>query len=328
MWKDEYVKLAFPLRYEELQIEQAQALKYQHIPQYLYRYRNFTSYNIENFKNGIEWQSYPSEFNDPYDSLLTISLESFKKSMYDKNFNNMIESYKKANIEFSLQELQEVKSSINPRIALTEIILNRNPQLAKKPESINQMAILLDKSLEMEYEKIADTFRDSFNKGYLVVCFSEKKDDILMWSHYAENHTGYCIEYDFKSLDPSHPRIRLLEPVIYGENFFDATTYYINALSGNRDFNNLYGIYPTISKSTQWAHEKEWRTVFPWGPGISKDDLEKRRIFMPLPKRVLLGAKISEENKKLIMVIAKDKNIPVYQMILDRNGFKLIEESV
>ncbi len=29
-----------------------------------------------------------------------------------------------------------------------------------------------------------------------VICFSERSDSLLMWSHYADNHNGICIEFD------------------------------------------------------------------------------------------------------------------------------------
>ncbi len=29
-----------------------------------------------------------------------------------------------------------------------------------------------------------------------VICFSSNYDNILMWSHYANNHKGICIEFD------------------------------------------------------------------------------------------------------------------------------------
>lgn len=45
-----------------------------------------------------------------------------------------------------------------------------------------------------------------------VVCLSEVYDSMLMWSHYAQNHTGYCIEYDFEENDMFY---RHLYPVIY-----------------------------------------------------------------------------------------------------------------
>lgn len=34
------------------------------------------------------------------------------------------------------------------------------------------------------------------SKKSRLCCFSESRDDVLMWSHYAASHTGICIEFD------------------------------------------------------------------------------------------------------------------------------------
>jgi hypothetical protein len=34
---------------------------------------------------------------------------------------------------------------------------------------------------------------------------SEVSDSILMWSHYADNHRGFCVEYGLRGLASEHP---------------------------------------------------------------------------------------------------------------------------
>src|SRR5260221_11935201 len=41
------------------------------------------------------------------------------------------------------------------------------------------------------------TVYDSFKKSLCVCCFSKNMNEILMWSHYADNHKGVCLEWDF-----------------------------------------------------------------------------------------------------------------------------------
>lgn len=48
-----------------------------------------------------------------------------------------------------------------------------------------------EKSLDLLYQAVCDQL-DKFG----VCCFSKKKNDILMWSHYSEKHTGACIGFD------------------------------------------------------------------------------------------------------------------------------------
>ena len=43
-------------------------------------------------------------------------------------------------------------------------------------------------------------FIENFKKETLrISCFSSRLDSIVMWSHYASNHTGYCVEYNLKN---------------------------------------------------------------------------------------------------------------------------------
>lgn len=72
MWIDDFVSLNFPTDPKLIRFKEAQELKFQHIPNALYRYRTIRDYNIKNLKNGIEWMSYPKDFNDPFDAGLNI----------------------------------------------------------------------------------------------------------------------------------------------------------------------------------------------------------------------------------------------------------------
>ncbi|MCL2367639.1 MAG: hypothetical protein FWC72_01460, partial [Oscillospiraceae bacterium] len=47
---------------------------------------------------------------------------------------------------------------------------------------------------EMTMRNIA--FYDSMRKNMGVICFSEVKNSILMWSHYADFHKGFSVGYD------------------------------------------------------------------------------------------------------------------------------------
>ena len=41
---------------------------------------------------------------------------------------------------------------------------------------------------------------DMFLRNYPnIACFSESKDSPTMWAHYADNHKGFVLEYDFKN---------------------------------------------------------------------------------------------------------------------------------
>ena len=80
-------------------------------------------------------------------------------------------------------------------------------------------------------------------KSIHVACFSETKESILMWSHYADNHKGFCVEYDFKELGISNPFARFIFPVIYTDTIFDMKDYLPDSNKEFDDLKKLYG-YP------------------------------------------------------------------------------------
>src|SRR5688572_21539252 len=88
-----------------------------------------------------------------------------------------------------------------------------------------------------------------------VCCLTEICDDILMWSHYAAQHTGVCI-----GIRPDRIASKLFRPVEYSEvvPLLDAWEY-IRGSAGT--FVKL-----GLTKASHWSYEKEWRTVDRAGP--------------------------------------------------------------
>ncbi|WP_430929638.1 DUF2971 domain-containing protein [Lysinibacillus capsici] len=63
-----------------------------------------------------------------------------------------------------------------------------------------------------------------FKKEY-ASCFSEEPLSILMWSHYAENNKGICLEYNFSYLEIHSYIIYDIHPVRYTDRIIDLTFY-------------------------------------------------------------------------------------------------------
>ena len=124
-----------------------------------------------------------------------------------------------------------------------------------------------------------------------IVCFSEIRDSILMWAHYADKHEGVCIgfypEIMFKFFQEFFQGKGIqceLGRVCYSDNF--------PCWEPGETRNN-----PLFSKAFDWKYEKEWRF-------IATDCAE---IFLRFPQRifssVIFGANILEEKKNRIIKI-------------------------
>lgn len=107
-------------------------------------------------------------------------------------------------------------------------------------------ALLLNRSQEI-LQKHAQEFLDQ--RG--VACFSEVNDDLLMWSHYADRYTGYCLGFNTQ-YDP----FSRIQPVEYSDAMPE-----IDAVSSmiRNEYSEMLKLF--LTKSSSWAYEREWRCM-------------------------------------------------------------------
>jgi hypothetical protein len=87
-------------------------------------------------------------------------------------------------------------------------------------------------------------------------------DSVIMWSHYADHHKGFCIEYDLEPLKPEHPFRHNLYPVAYSENLYDLRPYAEQLVAKNREeFHTMYPLLAMLHKFDGWSYEHEWRLI-------------------------------------------------------------------
>lgn len=143
-----------------------------------------------------------------------------------------------------------------------------------------------------------------------VCCLAETHSQILMWSHYADQHRGVCI-----ALDPR----RLLDgqslplPVHYAD---DRPTY--NPLESRTD-GLLDGV---MIKASTWAYEKEWRIVI--------GDPAVKRYGSGAVTGVYLGCRVSTDDLEYVVELATRQRppVPVFQATPSETAFALNFEQV
>jgi len=300
-WTDTFIKRLYPMYKKDLDIENAYLLKYKNLPYSLFKYREVNKFSINNLLNDSVWLLNPTEFNDPYDSSFTYDFTSYGV----KNVDKFLSNYSTA--EFSKKEIQRIKQC-EDSFQEMNLIIRENA----KPEE----KIMLDKIGKLLLSKMQKNLYQDFNiqikNSFRICSFSTINTSLLMWGHYAKNHTGFCIEYDTGSLEYNSLQ-RQLYPIIYTDTLFDTTKYQNIDL---KDMNNLHLMLSALYKSKEWQYEKEWRLIIHGGINIENH-------IMPKPKAIYLGSQINNDNKEELVKIAKYKNIPIFQMELDSNKFKL-----
>ena len=143
---------------------------------------------------------------------------------------------------------------------------------------------VLENNVEHTESQIRDFLCDAFRRKAGLCTLSEKKDDILMWSHYADSHKGICIEFEPRT----SAQIEWFEnavPVRYQSNF-PANDFY------KRSATEADAIAAMATKSVQWAYEKEWRLL--------RGEPGPYALPQGVISGVVLGYAISDEHRKLV----------------------------
>jgi len=129
-------------------------------------------------------------------------------------------------------------------------------------------------------------------KQYRVYCLTEKADSPLMWGHYADSHTGICLEFDARS-----------EPFTNASKVEYRTTYPARNIGASiaEHF---------IRKSQDWSYEAEWR-LFAGEQGDAQSTLTIKtdNDFLTLPsgvlKSVTIGSLADESSRRRIEHLVK-----------------------
>lgn len=182
--------------------------------------------------------------------------------------------------------------------------------------------------LILHKKKMLHGIRKSIESGQLhidvisqvgICCFSLRSDNILMWSHYAQNHQGFVIEFDI-DINDQNANVNNTEKTLIGyEVEYQPDMPKIK--SGNEDFESLRDIF--LTKSKDWEYEREYRVITTHiGAGIYPFNRD-------LISRIIVGVKISdtdyEELKMLVSTLATQigKKIPIIKAKMVKGKYQL-----
>ncbi len=160
----------------------------------------------------------------------------------------------------------------------------------------------------LETEKLIDQLQEGFNKRlselFRVACLGESYLNRLMWSHYAVNHTGICIEYDFSKVDNMD-----VLPVCYSNERPQIP----------QDISDRERVFRVLlTKDSVWEYEDEWRLF------TKADEAAGEHPSVEIPiSRIYLGYKIGDKEREAVINAAKKNHISISQIKLDREKYEL-----
>jgi hypothetical protein len=263
----------------------------------------YTDKNGINILKSLELKcSIPSKFNDPFE-ILAKPDENWDETKYLK----YIEKFQ----DFVIGNRGEnYKKYITKKTFIDSVIKDHDSPW----ERINNIK----------------TKADDFGR---ILCFSSAKDttdpnQILMWSHYADKHTGLRFHFDSQILDRDNNKIAKVQYSNFRASF--ATSNLIDKTLSDAMFKDII-----LTKSEAWHYEEEYRIIEPLKNCTEKIiDGEKMYFVRFDPKsliRIDLGLFSDSQLKDTIIEELKRnelKHISLFQAKINPDEYKLDYQAI
>lgn len=274
----------------------------------LYKYLNEERISI--LQDGLIRFSQPQAFNDPFEfkpHLSSIGSDKYLEDNFNKNFEGLLkDEYEK--------QTEEVKAKISLGTFLNWI-KEKHPDMIKY---FRNLSTSITPALE---EALHQTFENHIG----VLSLSESPKNLLMWSHYANSHKGFVIEFDsthefFNRKKSQQDELRFIRKVEYSK------------LRPNFSLSELMNINDFLIKSDDWSYEQEWRMLLPLkeADAIIKTvpyDIYLFEIPFPAFKSILLGARADPQLITKVENAISDNaalnHLNIIDMHINNKNFKL-----
>lgn len=242
---------------------------------YLYKHVRFSNGSLAILRDGTIRFTPPKEFNDPFDCVYDIS----------KDFH-------------SAKEIKRIES----KAGIKSLSPAKRIQLVQRVKHIQKN------------EMNNGSYFEKLHQGLGVCCLNHNPLNILMWSHYADNHKGFLIEFKFpkKSLITGREFIEFLPiPVEYKE--------FIPIVSKrDRELSETITEKVYLTKSIDWQYENEFR-ILKWDIDNSIQSYPKDKVLCS----VIGGLRLESSHEKMITKICKELGIGFFKAKRIPNSYGL-----
>lgn len=249
------------------------------LPKRLYKFERINVQTLRNLKNAQVYFNTPASFNDPFDC-------SVLEASVILGDNEVVEIYKRF---------------LKGKNKLANIEINSVKDIPK--DEIDRIHEAFEENLKAQQNKILT------QTG--CTCFSEVKDNVLLWSHYADGHKGICLEFD-----TSVPLFDKVKEVEYSQKFPSINP--IKMLFGSKDEISEEWLKPICTKYECWNYEKEWR-VFHEKPNIEFGYSVEALIS------VYFGLSVNFTDLEIVCLtlLGQSKDIKFYKAHKDKSTYAL-----
>ena len=186
---------------------------------YLYKYGSINKYSKTLFSSNKLYFAAPSELNDPFECRPLFTFDGTAEQIMEWHVGMM----RKQNPKLPEEEARAIAEQTHESGGY------------KNPEA---------------WQTISKDIVDKLSKEIGLFCMSEKNDDILMSSHYGDDHKGYCLQ--FKATDDT-PVFGAAQQVSYQDDY--PVVDFFNT-PNDAQVQRIF-----LTKFSDWRYEREWRIV-------------------------------------------------------------------
>ena len=241
--------------------------------------------------DGLLFYTSPVFFNDPFDSMLP-------------NIPDRVPA---------IDERREIIQLLNGIHNLKSEDINRLLFCDDFERSLSMIltTIGLSKVQQDQLYKHIKLTEKRYREEIAMACFSERKDSKLMWAHYANSYSGFCIEYDFAKISDIE-FLKGIGKVIYNDKKPQEYEF---------DSYNEYAKMMLATKATYWEYEEEWRSIMIMTPNMYMNKMYPIINVKPCITAIYMGCNMSKDYQNEVIKYYKNSNVAVYQMQLSDTEF-------
>ena len=289
-------------------------------PTSFFKYRPFDEFTFDMLEKDYVYLCSAEKLDDPSECVTSINMENYYDVVNDtlrrecvEQIMKMIKPYmSEDNYELAISEMYRIMTpSFNMR---NNFLLDYSFELQKMCPNVDIAPVinwLVNIPKMLDDPKIKPQIEMLLLKGINArketgICSLAESCDIQdMWDNYADNESGYCIEYDLSDYEFKN----MLFPVVYEDNketnlvMQTVATFLgqmIFQLSNNQiDADRSQFLRLFLTKETKWAYQKEWRLI----------NNANEKLKAPFIKRIILGKNVCSEDKEKMFLFCTKHNI-------------------
>lgn len=266
---------------------------------------------ISTLESGSFKWSAPSLFNDPFDCQFPVSFKGNSEEIHRILIDRLIEDASLLENRHICYRAQDVQILF---YLIKMIFMSGKPQ-SQIQETLNNIRnIEADQGMRKRFDDVIaglDHRRQSESKEARIFCVAETNDNLLMWSHYAQNHSGIVIKIRCIPKGKGSPLCAGVK-VKYQDSIPNITAdsvvkmlMCLDDLEFNSWLEDLYDSW-FFTKSTCWSYEKEWR-VFGFSKSLKYQGFDLYKFSPEEIGAVYLGCRMEEKLKFQILDLVAHK---------------------